>query len=378
MKNIITILLPACALLVSVSNAQETSPPVLAPATPPVDAGNPPLSSEASFFYGQLAPYGQWFWTAPHGWVWAPNVSVGWRPYTDGSWSYTDAGWTWVSDAEWGWAPFHYGRWFFHEHRGWCWVPGSEWAPAWVSWHWGDAWCGWAPLPPGIAWESGPNWDVVIPPFGWCFVAPANFCRPHLREHIAIVAQNVTLLKLTRNVTRFDLRDHRVVNVSVSAEQVERVTGRPVARLHIADIAGPSSSYSSVVVKNEVRIYRPEVRATKVVAPSHTVVATPSPRDLTLDQVRREEAGRRELEAAHAQEQQALEQAHQRELRQPPPGLTPNELRDRHLAEHRAFNEHVIRQNQVYENRGYTPQPPIQNRGTPAFSQHHSGRAYPN
>jgi hypothetical protein len=43
-----------------------------------------------------------------------------------------------------------------------------------------------------VAWETHPDWDRLIPPFGWCFVAHTDFWRPHLREHIAIVAQNVT------------------------------------------------------------------------------------------------------------------------------------------------------------------------------------------
>jgi len=61
-----------------------------------------PLSPEASFFYDQLAPYGQWLWIDPYGWVWSPNnVTPGWRPYTDGHWVFADFGWTWVSDLEW-------------------------------------------------------------------------------------------------------------------------------------------------------------------------------------------------------------------------------------------------------------------------------------
>ena len=119
--------------------AQEAISP---PAGPPVEGQSPgaqepapmpapALSPEASFFHDQLALYGQWFWLEPYGWVWTPaNVGVGWRPYTEGNWAYTDGGWTWVSDVPWGWAPFHYGRLAFHEQRGWRWVPGSEWARA--------------------------------------------------------------------------------------------------------------------------------------------------------------------------------------------------------------------------------------------------------
>ena len=37
-------------------------------------------NSAVTMFYDSLAPYGQWLWVAPYGWVWSPNgVSVDWR-----------------------------------------------------------------------------------------------------------------------------------------------------------------------------------------------------------------------------------------------------------------------------------------------------------
>jgi hypothetical protein len=50
-----------------------------------------------SFFYDRLSPYGQWSQHRQYGWIWTPyNVSIGWEPYTDGQWIYTDeCGWTW-------------------------------------------------------------------------------------------------------------------------------------------------------------------------------------------------------------------------------------------------------------------------------------------
>jgi hypothetical protein len=252
-----------------------------------------------------------------------------------------------VSDVSWGWAPYHYGRWFFHEHRGWCWVPGSEWAPAWVAWHWGDGYCGWAPMPPGVAWQSYSDWDAVIPTFGWCFVAHADFCRPHLHEHLALVAQNVTLLRATRNVTRFEIRDHNVVNLSITAEQVAKVTGQRINRLAINEIHSPTSVARGTTTLN---IYRPEVKETKVVTRIENHAAVNHPSETTFDQLRRNEAARRELEASHAREREALERQHESELRHPPSGVTAPQLQERHEAEHHAFNEHVARQNQVFEN----------------------------
>lgn len=59
-------------------------------------------------FYDALSPYGQWVDYQNYGYVWIPDVSPEFAPYSsDGYWILTDYGWTWVSDYEWGWAPFH-------------------------------------------------------------------------------------------------------------------------------------------------------------------------------------------------------------------------------------------------------------------------------
>lgn len=111
-------------------------------------------------FYEALDPYGEWINTpvcgGRFGPVWRPHASVVGRnfmPYaTGGEWVATDQGWSFVSDWDWGWAAFHYGRWCPDSRHGWVWVPGTEWAPAWVDWHYGGGYVGWAPLPPaGVA-----------------------------------------------------------------------------------------------------------------------------------------------------------------------------------------------------------------------------------
>ena len=87
-------------------------------------------------FYDSLQPYGDWIQTADYGYVWHPrDAAPEWRPYSKGSWAYTDAGWTWVSEEPFGWSrTYHYGRWAQTDEAGWVWVPGETWAPAWVSW----------------------------------------------------------------------------------------------------------------------------------------------------------------------------------------------------------------------------------------------------
>src|SRR5262249_3319440 len=38
---------------------------------------------------------------------------------------------------------------------GWVWAPDTVWSPAWVTWRYSDAYCGWAPLPPGCGYHAG-------------------------------------------------------------------------------------------------------------------------------------------------------------------------------------------------------------------------------
>ena len=103
-------------------------------------------------FYDELSPHGRWIDYPGQGYVWVPEVSEDFRPYSsNGHWVWTDNyEWMWVSDYDWGWAPFHYGRWDQDANFGWYWVPGYEWSPAWVAWRDGGDYYGWAPIRPGI------------------------------------------------------------------------------------------------------------------------------------------------------------------------------------------------------------------------------------
>jgi hypothetical protein len=109
-------------------------------------ARNEYLPEEVSPFAEDFERNGSWYFEAGVGNVWRPNVSVGWRPYTNGRWAWTAYGWTWVPNEPWGWAPFHYGRWDHSYALGWYWIPGRTWGPAWVSWSVGNDHVGWCPL----------------------------------------------------------------------------------------------------------------------------------------------------------------------------------------------------------------------------------------
>ena len=182
-----------------------------------------------------MAPYGDWLYVDDYGYCWQPGVEEGWRPYTNGSWIYTDAGWTWSSDEEWGWATDHYGRWMLTTEFGWLWVPGYEWAPAWVSWRKSDDYVGWAPLPPEATWQPasgfGPSVDVSfsIGPEYYNFCPVRHLGAPRLRPYILPARENVSIINNTVNVTKItNVNNVMIFNEGPDFTQISRRTEQPI------------------------------------------------------------------------------------------------------------------------------------------------------
>ena len=194
----IVMILACCGLeiaCVSVPYQPVYSQPAAVVAVPP--------GAEEQPFYDDLAPYGRWVYVSGPGWAWSPyNLSIGWCPYQLGHWVFTDQGWTWASDENFGWAVYHYGRWCNDPARGWLWIPGTEWGPAWVAWHEGGGWVGWAPLPWQVRWQAGVgldwgvlNVDVALGPSSWYFVQARDMVDPGVRYRVAPASRNITLIK---------------------------------------------------------------------------------------------------------------------------------------------------------------------------------------
>jgi hypothetical protein len=99
-------------------------------------------------FQSTMADYGTWVSMQPFGNVWRPYVAQGWRPYTQGHWTYTQYGPTWEGYEPWAWAGYHYGNWVFSNQYGWVWIPGYDYHPGRVAWAQGYDSIGWTPLPP--------------------------------------------------------------------------------------------------------------------------------------------------------------------------------------------------------------------------------------
>jgi len=190
-----------------------------------VDQESDQIGVESDDFYGSesLNTNGRWVKLSKWGTCWQPtNVSVGWAPYTNGSWKdCDDCGWTFVSDEPWAWACYHYGRWAkVGIGCGWAWVPGSVWAPSWVSWRQGrEESCnciGWAPLPP----EAGCRIGVGISAWvdSTCDIGPDYYTFINIRDFgsdsywgcgcIYDRGRNTTIIIDTFNITNICYNRH--------------------------------------------------------------------------------------------------------------------------------------------------------------------------
>jgi hypothetical protein len=208
-------------------------------------------------FVAPLTPYGSWIEVRSYGRCWRPmRVTVGWRPYCEGYWVWTDCGWFWVSEEPWAWACYHYGRWVLDPEIGWVWVPDIEWAPAWVSWRVGGGYIGWAPLPPSgflFAHHPEPPWFV--------FVGASRF-RETIRPS-TVVVNNTTVFNQTTEVNNIK-RESRtldgsqprtvVVNPGPGRAAVEQATGRRVTTAPIQQMARLSPAPPAIArAPNETR-----------------------------------------------------------------------------------------------------------------------------
>ena len=254
----------------------DVAPQATAPLTPP-----PPPEGEVSTtaFYDSLAPYGSWVYVSGYGTCWRPTIAVvntGWAPYFDGGrWVYTDWGWYWVSDYSWGWAPFHYGRWFRHHSWGWCWAPDTVWGPSWVAWRYNDAYCGWAPLPPGAYFTFGigltyrgrhcRDWDDCgMGPHHGHYVAWRDFDHRHgggYRRYAVNDRERTAIYRETRAANNTTLNNHTVINRGVPRERVAAATQRdirPVTVRETTAMAGARSGGQREQLRgNTLTVYRP-------------------------------------------------------------------------------------------------------------------------
>ncbi|OGT21679.1 MAG: hypothetical protein A2V90_00355 [Gammaproteobacteria bacterium RBG_16_57_12] len=312
------------------------------------------IHSDVGLFYQELAPFGEWISTPQYGHIWIPNSTpLGWRPYTLGHWSYNErVGWIWISYWQWGWATFHYGRWINHPDYGWAWIPGTDWAPAWVAWRSGNGWIGWAPLPPEAAWEDNKGLtgsmekiEKHIPFHAWSFVPQdAIFSRElHTRE-IIMSARNVTVLPLTKPVTRYEAVNHQVINHGADIEQLRMTAGLATKPVRLVDVTYPAALEATKVGKDELALFRPTMDLTSEIEPPKPG-AERYPGQTAKQMQNRHRLTLKAMQLYHEAERKAMEQLHARQLSQPPaqPDIEQQQSKEREaVTELHRWEQHVL------------------------------------
>lgn len=259
------------------STYDQTVTPAPAPAAPPPPSA-PPVTE--NYFYSSLAPYGTWLYIEPYGWCWQPTVAVvdrSWRPYLHGGrWVYTSAGWYWQSYYTWGWAPFHYGNWYLSPVCGWVWVPGHVWAPAWVVWRYSDAYCGWAPLPPGCGWHPSfglTYWGSRVSVsfgfhLGWSsfvFCAWDDWWRPFPHRHCLPPHRSAVVFHQTTIINNYyvDKSRNTIVNEGVPPTAMPTRVRQELRKVELADVTPENSRLlrpeRAAATYGKLAVYRPQV-----------------------------------------------------------------------------------------------------------------------
>lgn len=324
----------------------------------PAGAIRAQASIDIGFFYDSLAPYGEWISVEPYGWVWSPyNVSPGWRPYSDGYWTYTDFGWTWVSNNDWGWAACHYGRWSYDDLYGWIWVPGATWGPAWVAWRYGDGYVGWAPLPPDVAWQGaggldwgGFNFDVGFQWYWWNFTDERWLSARHLHRHIFPSDRNINIINRTKNITRYGFTHDRIMDHGLDIDRFEHATHQKVPRLKVAGRESMDGMRRARVHGHSLMLFRPRISNAGIEkAPPHSIMhrrLNPRTYKHEMQKYHRHQINRmqnqenRMKNRQHTAPREEMHREHQRAMG----AVRDHQQREMHAYEHRMQREQERRQ----------------------------------
>jgi hypothetical protein len=256
------------AVLVGTSYGQ---PSVSVGLSVPVPSVQVEIRAESDF-YEPLAPQGEWVVVGSYGRCWRPShVARDWRPYCDGHWERTDAGWYWFSDEPWAWATYHYGRWDFTDQYGWYWVPQTQWAPAWVSWHEGGGYVGWAPLQPSVTISAGGYAgysESRIPSRAYVFVEQRRFLDP-IRP-TTVVVNNTTVISKTTTISNTKIVNNTIINEGPATAVIEKASGRKVEAVPVQELRHKQEA--AVAVKQRTPTAASEKKDKNVQTPVRTEV----------------------------------------------------------------------------------------------------------
>jgi len=127
-------------------------------------------------------------------------------------------------------------------------VPGRDWSPAWVTWRYTDAYCGWAPLPPGCGWSAGVGLtfrgSAVSVGFGfglgwdyYNFVAYDRLCDHWVHRHCVPRHEVFTVYRRSAVANHYSVGRHNtIVNDGIPVARVTAATRTEVRRVALRDV----------------------------------------------------------------------------------------------------------------------------------------------
>jgi hypothetical protein len=250
----------------------------LVPPTPARAAVSFNINFGFNYFHDRLGDQGRWLYSPIWGDVWQPRrrlVGYDFQPYTNGYWEYTDEyGWYWVSEDSFDDVVYHYGRWVYDPDLTWVWIPGYTWSPGWVVWREGGGYSGWMPMPPDEAFISGTGLSLgmnfgsvgfnfygydrwygnrVDPGRFWVVVDNRNLANRDYRRYVVPRDRARVIINNTRNVTKFEVVNNRVVNRSIDVNVIERASGRRIAPVPAREVIKPNAIVTTVDESNHIR-----------------------------------------------------------------------------------------------------------------------------
>lgn len=199
-----------------------------------------------SYFYTELAPYGQWIEIDYGVVVWRPTIMrINWLPYSQGRWIWTADGWYWDSYEPFGYITYHYGRWFYDDYYGWLWYPDYEWAPAWVEWRYSNDYIGWAPLHPYASFSISIGiffTTTYYSPYNhWHFVNYRRFCDPYVYNYYVPPRHRYRIYSNTRYRTNYTYYNGRVQNRGIGVEYVRVRSGQKIKKRDVIRVRDPKN-----------------------------------------------------------------------------------------------------------------------------------------
>src|SRR5256885_11657311 len=72
-------------------------------------------------------------------------------------------------------------------------------------------------------------------------------------------ARNISLVSQTRNITRYEVNDNRIINRSVAIDRIEKDTGQTINHYRVVAANSPTAQHQARMSDGQMVLYKPEV-----------------------------------------------------------------------------------------------------------------------